>query len=70
MGERLTKKQIKKNDLVEYPVMKLNPLNLTFAGEWAHLEQNFLSDYAAKSVKLIRLAFLLGIFWFFSISCV
>lgn len=64
MGDRLTKKQIKKNDLVEYPVMRLNPLNLNFAGEWAHLEHNFLRDYAAKSVKTIRLAFLLGIFFY------
>jgi signal transduction histidine kinase len=62
MGERVTKKQIEKNDLEEFPVMRLNPLNLTFAGEWTQLEQIFLRDYTSKSVKYIRLAFLLGIF--------
>lgn len=64
MSERQTKKQVKKDDLEGFPVMRLNPLNLTFAGEWTHLEKNFLRDYTAKSIKYIRLAFLLGLFFY------
>jgi len=53
---------IKNNRSEKYPEMKLNPITLTFSDECKYLEKDFLRDYAAQSIKYIRLAFLLGLF--------
>ncbi len=58
------KKQKNKDDPEEFPVMTINPLNLTFSDECKHLEQSFLNNYAAQSIKYIRQAFWVGIFFY------
>ncbi len=57
-------KNPKKDGPEEFPVMKINPLDLTFSDECKHLEQSFLHDYATHSIKYIRQAFGVGIFFY------